>query len=182
MIETEDIKKQKDTVALNEKENQSKRIFGKRILFVLLYAMSILAIMIIGHLLFTVFSHHSIGDSFMSIVGSINSSILLYILGGFVAQMIDGALGMAYGVSVTTFLLSLGIPAITPAVASASMHASEVFTTGTSSLVYMRYKYVNNKLFRILLIPGTLWAVAGAITISYVSKGYVGVIKHFVAL
>lgn len=164
-----------------EKGN-SKRSFNTRIVYILLYALSILAIMLIGHLVFTLFPLSMISGSVISLVKEVDSSILLYILGGFIAQMIDGALGMAYGVSVTTFLLSLGVPAITPAVASASMHASEVFTTGTSSLVYMRYKYVNNKLFRILLIPGALGAIAGAITISYVSKEYVSIIKPFVAL
>lgn len=164
-----------------EKQN-SKRSFTARILYVLLYIGSVIAIMLIGHLLFTLFPLSSISNIFSSFINSIDSSILLYILGGFIAQMIDGALGMAYGVSVTTFLLSLGIPAITPAVASASMHASEVFTTGTSSLVYMRYKFVNNKLFRILLIPGALGAIAGAITVSYISKEYIGIVKPFVAI
>src|SRR5690349_20599622 len=54
-------------------------------------------------------------------------NILVFILVGFVAQMIDGALGMAYGVSSNTFLLGLGIP---PAAASASVHMAEVVTTG----------------------------------------------------
>ena len=56
-------------------------------------------------------------------------SILIYVLVGFLAQMIDGALGMAYGVSSNTFLLSMGIP---PAAASASVHMAEVVTTGIS--------------------------------------------------
>jgi len=55
-----------------------------------------------------------------------------FILIGSAAQLVDGAFGMAYGVTVTTLLLSMGIPGLTPAVASASMHASEVLTTGTS--------------------------------------------------
>jgi uncharacterized membrane protein YfcA len=133
-------------------------------------------------LFFTFIPLSSIGDYFSGLASSLDSSVLLYILGGFVAQMIDGALGMAYGVSVTTFLLSLGIPSITPAVASASMHASEIFTTGTSSLVYMRYKNVNNKLFRTLLIPGAIGAIIGAITISYISKDYIGFVKPFVSV
>lgn len=57
-------------------------------------------------------------------------TILLYALVGFVAQMIDGALGMAYGVSSNTFLLSMGVP---PAMASASVHIAEMFTTGISA-------------------------------------------------
>jgi len=55
----------------------------------------------------------------------LNWQFALYILVGFIAQMIDGALGMAYGVSCTSFLLSIGVP---PAFASASVKAAEVFT------------------------------------------------------
>ena len=54
--------------------------------------------------------------------------ILLYILVGFIAQLIDGCLGMAYGVSSNSFLLSLGIA---PSAASASVHTAEVFTTAS---------------------------------------------------
>jgi uncharacterized membrane protein YfcA len=106
---------------------------------------------------------------------------MLFVAGGFIAQMIDGALGMAYGVSVTTFLLSLGIPAISPAVASASMHASEIFTTGSSSLVYMRYKNINKKLFKKLVWPGIFGAVLGAASVSFVSKENIAWIKPLVA-
>jgi hypothetical protein len=159
-----------------------KKQFNKRILFVTLYALSVIGLMLFGHLFFTFIPLTTIGNYFSRLASSFDSSVLLYILGGFVAQMIDGALGMAYGVSVTTFLLSLGIPSITPAVASVSMHASEIFTTGTSSLVYMRYKNVNNKLFRTLLIPGAIGAIIGAVTISFISKDYIGFVKPFVSI
>lgn len=86
-------------------------------------------------------------------------SILLYVLVGFLAQMIDGALGMAYGVSSNTFLLSLGIP---PAAASASVHMAEVATTGISGVSHWRLGNVDWKLVRRLLIPGVLGGVAGA--------------------
>ena len=62
------------------------------------------------------------------------------------------------------------MPAIAPAVASASMHASEIFTTGSSSLVYMRFKNVNIKLFKKLLWPGIIGATLGAISVSFLSK------------
>jgi uncharacterized membrane protein YfcA len=62
-------------------------------------------------------------------------NILLFVLVGFAAQMIDGALGMAYGISSNTFLLSLGIP---PAAASASVHMAEVVTTGVSGISHWR--------------------------------------------
>lgn len=86
-------------------------------------------------------------------------TILMYVLVGFVAQMIDGALGMAYGVSSNTFLLSLGIP---PAAASASVHMAEVVTTGISGFSHWRLGNVDWKLVKRLLIPGVLGGIAGA--------------------
>lgn len=78
---------------------------------------------------------------------------------GFLAQMVDGALGMAYGVTASTFLLTLGLP---PAAASASVHVAEVFTTGVSGLSHLAFKNVDRKLFRKLAIPGVLGAILGA--------------------
>ena len=84
---------------------------------------------------------------------------LLFVLVGFIAQMIDGALGMAYGISSNTFLLSLGIP---PAAASASVHMAEVVTTGVSGISHWRFGNIDWKLVRRLVIPGVLGGVVGA--------------------
>jgi hypothetical protein len=86
-------------------------------------------------------------------------NILIFIIVGLVAQMIDGALGMAYGVSSNTFLLSIGIP---PAIASASVHSAEVFTTAMSGLSHFRLGNVDKKLFLKLLIPGVVGGIVGA--------------------
>jgi uncharacterized protein len=86
-------------------------------------------------------------------------SILLYVLVGFVAQIIDGALGMAYGVSSNTFLLSLGLP---PAAASASVHMAEVVTTGVSGTAHWRLGNIDWKLVKRLLLPGVVGGVGGA--------------------
>jgi len=101
---------------------------------------------------------------------------LVFILVGFIAQMIDGALGMAYGVSSNTFLLSLGIP---PAAASASVHAAEVVTTGISGLSHWRFGNVHLDLARRLLIPGVVGGVIGAYLLTSVDAT---VIKPFVAV
>jgi len=85
------------------------------------------------------------------------TTILLYALAGFAAQMIDGALGMAYGVSSNTFLLSLGLP---PASASASVHMAEVVTTGVSGASHWKLGNVDWNLVKRLVIPG---AIAGGI-------------------
>jgi siroheme synthase-like protein len=151
----------------------------KRIRIASLYSVSIIFIMIIGHLILTYVPIYNIELFISSTIKSLDSSLWLYLLVGFIAQMIDGALGMAYGVSVTTFLLSFGI---SPAVASASMHASEIFTSGSSSLVYMRYKNVNIKLFKKLVWTGAMGAVLGATLVSLISKDYFVIVKPLVSL
>ncbi len=101
---------------------------------------------------------------------------LLFCLAGFIAQLIDGTLGMAYGVSCTTFLLHLGVP---PALASASVHTAEVFTTGVSGLSHIYLKNVDKSLFLRLAIPGVIGAVIGAFLLSKVLNG--DMVKPFIA-
>lgn len=85
--------------------------------------------------------------------------IATFIVVGFIAQLIDGTLGMAYGVSATTFLLAAGV---SPAVASASVHAAEVITTGVSGLSHWGSGNVSGYLVKRLVIPGMIGAVVGA--------------------
>ncbi len=88
---------------------------------------------------------------------------LLYIAAGFIAQMIDGALGMAYGVSASSLLMAFGVP---PAATSATVHAAECFTTGASALSHHAFGNVDKFLFRRLLIPAVIGAVIGAYLLS----------------
>ncbi len=78
---------------------------------------------------------------------------------GFVAQLIDGALGMAYGVTASSLLLTFGV---TPAAASATVHAAECFTTGASAISHHAFENIDRLLFRRLLFPGVLGAIIGA--------------------
>lgn len=82
---------------------------------------------------------------------------------GFIAQLIDGALGMAYGVTASSLLLTLGVP---PAVGSATVHAAECFTTGASGLSHHAFDNIDQTLFRRLVIPGIIGAVTGAYILS----------------
>ncbi len=107
---------------------------------------------------------------------TIDQEFLLFCLAGFIAQIIDGTLGMAYGVSCSTILLQLGI---SPAVASASVHTAEVFTTGVSGLSHLYFKNVDKNLFIRLAIPGIIGAVIGAFLLSKVLDG--NVVKPFIA-
>jgi uncharacterized membrane protein YfcA len=133
-----------------------------------------LALMVVGHLLISFFTPEKISSLF----NSLTPDILYYVLGGFIAQMIDGALGMAYGVTATTFLLSVGI---SPAAASASVHASEVFTSGVSGYMHLKFGNVNSKLFKTLVIPGVIGAILGAYVLSSL-EDYAVYIKPIVSV
>lgn len=102
--------------------------------------------------------------------------LIIFILVGFIAQIIDGALGMAYGVTSTSFLLSLGV---SPAVASASVHTAEIFTTGTSGMSHFKLGNVDRTLFKRLLVPGILGGVLGAYILTSIPGS---VIKPFIAI
>jgi len=85
--------------------------------------------------------------------------ILLFVLVGFLAQMVDGAIGMAYGVTSTSVLLSLGVP---PATASACVHAAEMFTTGASGAAHWKLGNVDRRLIWRLAVPGAIGGALGA--------------------
>ena len=85
--------------------------------------------------------------------------ILTLVAVGFVAQLVDGALGMAFGLISTTALLTLGLP---PAQASAAVHTAEVATTGVSGLAHLIQRNIEPRLFLTLGIAGMVGGVAGA--------------------
>jgi uncharacterized membrane protein YfcA len=88
---------------------------------------------------------------------------LVLALVGFVAQLVDGSLGMAYGVTSSTLLLAVGIA---PAVASASVHLSEVGTTLVSGVAHWRLGNTDWRVVAWLAAPGGLGALAGALFLS----------------
>ncbi|HEX9934678.1 MAG TPA: sulfite exporter TauE/SafE family protein [bacterium] len=102
--------------------------------------------------------------------------IYLFIIFGFIAQIIDGALGMGFGVSSTTLLMSFGVP---PAAASAAVHATEVFTTAASGISHFKIGNVKTDMLKKLVVPGVLGAAVGAYLLSNLPGGK---IKPFIAV
>lgn len=95
---------------------------------------------------------------------------------GLLAQIIDGALGMAYGVTSSSFLLAAGLP---PAMASGATHLAEVFTTGISGVSHLKMGNVNKQLFLCLLLPGSVGALIG----TYILSSFDGkAIKPFISI
>lgn len=108
---------------------------------------------------------------------SVFTEKLLFFMGvGLMAQMIDGALGMAYGATSSSLLLGLGV---SPAMTSTSVHVAEVFTTGASGIAHFKLGNVNKKLFLHLLIPGMIGAIIGAYLLSDKIDG--DIIKPFMS-
>ena len=87
------------------------------------------------------------------------NEFLIFFAVGVGAQIVDGALGMAYGVVSSTVLLAFGVP---PSHASASVHAAEVFTTAASASSHLAHKNVDWKMFWPLAISGVIGGILGA--------------------
>jgi uncharacterized membrane protein YfcA len=104
------------------------------------------------------------------------TELLLYVLLGLAAQLVDGALGMAYGLIVTSTLLATGQP---PAVASAAVHAAEVVTTGLAGGSHVWHKNVDWKLFVRLAPAGVIGGILGAYVLIGLPETWV---KIFVSL
>ena len=113
----------------------------------------------------------------MIIAGIDVSEILPFIAIGFAAQLVDGALGMAFGVISSTMMVGvLGLP---PAVASQRVHIVECFTTATSGISHLLHGNIDKRLFFRLLIPGMIGGVLGAYVLTSLDAGLV---KPFVLL
>jgi hypothetical protein len=94
------------------------------------------------------------------------ADLLPFILIGFAAQLIDGALGLAFGQISSTLLISIGVP---PAAASAGVHTAETFTTAVSGISHVAHRNVDWKLFFRIVIPGVIGGVIGAYLLTTIS-------------
>lgn len=94
---------------------------------------------------------------------AVDMDFVLFVAIGFAAQLVDGAIGMAYGVTASAVLLSLGVP---PAVSSASIHTAEVFTTAASGLSHWRLGNIRWSFFLDLAVPGVAGGVLGAFVLT----------------
>ena len=92
--------------------------------------------------------------------------LIIFALVGFGAQLVDGAMGMGYGVTSTSLLLLAGL---TPVVASASVHLAELGTNIASALTHWKLGNVDWRLVARLGVPGAVGSFAGATFLSKLS-------------
>lgn len=113
----------------------------------------------------------------MDFAGIDLAALLPFIAVGFAAQLVDGALGMAFGVISNTLLV--GVMGVPPALASQRVHVVECFTTAMSSISHLLHGNIDGKLFARLVIPGVIGGVLGAYVLSSLDAA---IVKPFVLL
>ncbi len=109
----------------------------------------------------------------------LDSNIHWVFIAGFLAQIVDGSLGMGYGVTSSAILLSTGL---SPATISGSVHTSEVFASSASGYSHYKFGNVNKKLFKALVIPGVIGASVGAVFLVLTGEEYGRWVRPAVAL
>ncbi|MEO6316649.1 MAG: TSUP family transporter [Chitinophagaceae bacterium] len=142
------------------------------------YSLLAFAFMILGHLVFSYFIIPDFVGSVKNIYTQLDKNFHWMVLAGFLAQLVDGALGMGYGVTSAAILLSTGI---NPAAISGSIHTAEMFASGASGYSHYKFGNVNKKLFKVLVIPGVVGAIAGALLLVFLGEKYSNYIRPILA-
>jgi len=145
------------TRILVEKDNVNKAIQWRRIAT---YSLIAFALMLIGYFVFSYLPVRAMTDETVAWYKTLDKNFPWMVLAGFLAQLVDGALGMGYGVTSATILLSAGV---SPASISGSIHTAEMFASGASGYSHYKFGNVNKKMFKALLIPGVIGAILGAV-------------------
>ncbi len=135
--------------------------------------------LIVGNLIGPYLSVKDVGDSLLYVHSQLDQKFYWMLLAGFLAQLVDGALGMGYGVTCTSVLLATGVPL--PAISS-SIHTAEMFSSGVSGFSHYKFGNVNKKLFKTILIPGVLGAMLGAWILATFGETYSGVFRPLLAI
>lgn len=133
-------------------------------------------ILMVALMLILVFNYHE-SFSVAGIKNGLDYNFLIFLCIGIFAQLVDGTLGMGYGATSTSFLISFGVP---PATSSMGVHVAEMFTTGASAISHHKFKNINKKLVLNLLIPGVLGSALGAYLLADIIDG--DIIKPYIAV
>ncbi|MEB7781891.1 sulfite exporter TauE/SafE family protein [Mammaliicoccus sciuri] len=104
------------------------------------------------------------------------NKIIIFALAGFLAELVDGSLGMGYGASSASVLLTFGVA---PAIASATVHFAEILTTAAAGTSHLKFKNVHKPSVLKLAIPGSIAAFIGAFFLSNINGDF---IKPFISI
>ena len=151
----------------------------KRIRKIATYSILSFALMLVGHFIFSYVPFQQMADDSVAWYKTLDDNFHWMLLAGFLAQLVDGALGMGYGVTSATVLLSTGV---SPVAISGSIHTAETFAAGVSGYSHYKFGNVNKKLFKALVIPGVIGAVVGAILLVLLGDKYGNHLRPVIAV
>jgi uncharacterized membrane protein YfcA len=158
-IPNEEIEREHAELGLPPMEEEVARPGKSPLMQVTTYLIMAVLVALAGYLLFLLFGVEHERSARQIVEDTLHDRAFWSAFGvGLLAQMIDGALGMAYGVTASSFLLATGA---SPLTASGATHLAEVFTTGISGVSHLRMGNVSKKLFLSLVIPGVVGGLIG---------------------
>jgi len=134
--------------------------------------------MFIGHAILSFLPYQNLLAAITEGIKSIDSKFYWLVVAGFFAQLVDGALGMGYGVVSTTVLMSMGVNL---SAISGSVHTAEMFSSGASGYSHYKFGNVNKKLFKALLVPGVVGAIVGAYLLAKYGDEYANYVRPVIA-
>lgn len=160
-------------------ENETAESTEKKWKKIATYSLVAFALMLIGHFIFSYIPFRQMADDTAAWYKTLDKNIHWMVLAGFLAQMVDGALGMGYGVTSASVLMTTGI---SPAAISGAIHTSEIFASASSGYSHYRFGNVNKKLFKALVIPGVIGAAVGAVFLVTIGEEYGNWLRPAVAV
>ena len=164
------------TSLLVENDNAEKEKKWKRIATFILVAF---ALMMFGHFVFSYIPLQQVGEGPIALYKTLDKTFLLIVLAGFLAQMVDGATSMGYGVTSAIVLMTANV---SPAAISGSIHTAEMFASGASGYSHYKFGNVNKKMFKALLIPGVIGAILGAILLVKFGETHIAFVRPVMAI
>ena len=143
------------------------------------YCTIVFVSMIVGYFIFSYLPLQQVGRSVSDWYFTLDKNFHWMVLAGFMAQMVDGATSMGYGVTSSIILQTANV---NPAAISGGIHTAEMFTSGASGYSHYRFGNVNKKLFKALLIPGVFGAVLGAVLLVKFGETHIEYIRPVMAV
>src|SRR5688572_7904218 len=143
------------------------------------YSLIGFGLMLIGHFVFSYIPFRTMTDETVKWYQTLDKNFHWMVLAGFLAQMVDGATSMGYGVTSSIVLQTANV---SPAAISAGIHTAEMFTSGASGYSHYKFGNVNKKLFKALVIPGVIGAILGALLLVYFDDKHIQYLRPMMAL
>jgi len=171
--QADNVIKDEETI-LEERDKPDQKRWKK----IATFSIAAFALMLVGHFIFSYLPFNDISNKAVGFYSTLDKNFHWMVLAGFLAQLVDGALGMGYGVTSASILLSTGI---NPAAISGSIHTAEMFASGASGYSHYKFGNVNKKLFKVLVIPGVMGAVGGALLLVFLGQKYQNLIRPVMA-